>query len=82
MNGYSDVARHKGLHDCKHKTHTCGMDCNYVGKTSNWNNNYSLKVRDEGEHKCHSCQHMCANKCSPPTCKNPCVTFIELGDHT
>ena len=76
-----NLAGHDGNHDCKRKNHTCMEICSFFDRSSNCRKSCCLKVGHEGLHKSNSPQHMCKMNCSLPSCKNPCVIQIELGDH-
>ena len=76
-----NLVGHDGSHDCKKKNHTCMKICYLSDKSSNCSKSWCLKVGHESLNKCNSPQHMCNMKCSLPSCKNPCVIQIHLGDH-
>jgi hypothetical protein len=76
-----NLAGHEGNHDCKKKNHTCVEICSLFDKSSNCSKSCCFTIGHEGTHKCNSSQHLCNMKCSLPSCKNPCVIQIELGDH-
>jgi hypothetical protein len=73
-------AGHEGKHTCNEMNHTCGKQCNLIGKR-NCQEVCSKEVGHKGKHFCQSTTHYCGEDCSLSTytqkgeyrCPNKCI---------